>query len=172
MVKIYADVMLAKLARWLRLAGIRAVNVPYEDDTRILLLVGKEKAVLLTSDEQLFLRARKQKTEVLLVPEAGIEYQLAFVSEVMGVRIRKNPAEVCPVCGSGLVKLGKNMAVKMVPLQARSHYRAFYFCKYCRKAYWHGSHWKEIGKRLAKAGRMRISKRDLTSGSLPRPRLR
>ncbi|VVB77146.1 Mut7-C RNAse domain protein [uncultured archaeon] len=57
MAKIYADVMLAKLARWLRLAGISVLNAPYVDDTELLYSVAGAKGILLTSDVELSRRS-------------------------------------------------------------------------------------------------------------------
>jgi hypothetical protein len=71
MEKVYADVMLAKLARWLRLAGVPVLDAPYVDDTRLLGAVGRRKGLLLTSDEELFARARKRGVEALLVRQEG-----------------------------------------------------------------------------------------------------
>ena len=56
--KVFADVMLAKLARWLRMAGIAVYDAPFIDDDALLGSVERRGGVLLTSDEQLCARGK------------------------------------------------------------------------------------------------------------------
>ncbi len=76
---ILADVMLAKTSRWLGLAGIAAMDVPVQGDDQILKVSKRAGAVLLTSDVQLSLRAKKRGIEVLLVGQKDLNGQLAFI---------------------------------------------------------------------------------------------
>lgn len=149
--KVFADVMLAKLARWSRLAGISVYDAPVEDDTKLLSLVKRSKGVLLTADEELFSRAAKAKVKAFLVSETKLEKQIAYVANALGVRITAEQARICPVCNSTLAKVERTKVAGLVPSEAYRRYRLFYFCRKCNKAYWHGTHWKKIVDRLKKA---------------------
>ena len=151
MENVFADVMLAKLARWLRLAGMPVRDAPYTDDARLLGFVERQGGVLLTSDEQLCARARKRGVRFVLLKQGRIEGQIALVASALGVKVTTEPAKVCPVCGSKLVRIGRKKARGLVPQVSYSRYRLFYFCRKCRKAYWHGTHWKRIRSRLARS---------------------
>ena len=154
MEKVFADVMLAKLARWLRLAGVPVQDAPHADDAKLLTYVGKQSGVLLTSDTSLFERAKKRGVRALFIRQERLEKQIALASNGIGVRIRNSPANICPVCNSRLVRIGRERASRAVPEISYKRYRLFYLCRKCRKAYWHGTHWKRIKSRLSIAKRM------------------
>lgn len=171
MAKIYADVMLAKLARWLRMAGISVTDAPAIDDDALLRAVKRNKGVLLTSDERLCDRARKRQIRFVLVKQDRIESQMALVATALRKQIAAEPAEACPVCGSKLARITRKQAEGSVPKESYLRYRLFYFCRKCKKAYWHGTHWERIRSRLATARKIQKKMR-ARSGSPPAPRPR
>ncbi|MGC8676545.1 MAG: Mut7-C RNAse domain-containing protein, partial [Candidatus Micrarchaeia archaeon] len=148
--RLVADVMLAKLARWLRLAGIRVESAPYIDDDKIIDYVRKKRATLLTEDEQLAGRSKKQQFSALLVKGNSIEKQLAYVANATGAKIGAAPALICPYCNTRLVKVVKAKAEGVPEHVAKTH-RVFYMCNSCKRIYWRGTHWREISKKLRKA---------------------
>jgi len=161
MQKVYADVMLAKLSRWLRLAGIPVYNAPYEDDTSLLAFVIRNRGTLLTSDLELFARAEKRNAKVVLVKQEPLVNQIARVANALNTGIRTTPAEACPICNSKLVKVNKKDAEGIVPELSYRRYRLFYLCKSCKKAYWHGTHWKRIRSRLSRAKKLKARMRTI-----------
>jgi uncharacterized protein with PIN domain len=152
--KVYADVMLAKLARWLRFAGIKVYDTPFQEDSKLLHLVKRSRATLLTSDVELFTRARKAGIKAFLVQEGSIEEQIAYSANALGVIINPGQALICPVCNSLIRKVKKEKVEGMVPLDAYERHNLFYRCKKCGKTYWHGTHWKRIRSRLRRAERI------------------
>lgn len=154
MAKIFADVMLAKLARWLRFAGISVYNVPFEDDTRILGYVKRSKGVLLTADEELSRRARRARIGEVLISEKSLEGQIAQAANALGDRVSTVKEKTCPICNSDLKRVNKEKVAGLVPPEAYARYCVFYFCGKCNKAYWHGTHWKDIAKTLRKASEL------------------
>jgi hypothetical protein len=149
--KVYADVMLAKLARWLRFAGIKVYDTPFQEDSKLLQLVKKSRATLLTSDVELSKRVRKAGAKVFLIQGGSIEKQVAYVANALKVKINSGQAFICPVCNSPIRKISKKFVKGMVPSDAYEHHDLFYYCKKCGKTYWHGTHWKRIKSRLRRA---------------------
>lgn len=149
--KLVADVMLAKLARWLRLAGVSIEDAPYTDDNKIIRYVRRKKALLLTSDSMLAGRVRKRKFRALLIHEKDLEHQLAFTAEEIGLDISGYPGRICPVCNGRLRMISKKAAAARVKSAAYESHFEFYVCGGCDRVYWHGAHWKVIGKRLKRA---------------------
>ncbi|MGA3020349.1 MAG: Mut7-C RNAse domain-containing protein [Candidatus Micrarchaeales archaeon] len=152
--KVYADVMLAKLARWLRFAGIKVYDVPLQEDSKLLQLVKRSKATLLTSDAELFARARKAGIKAFLVKESSIEDQVAYVANALRTRIDSGQALICPICNSLIKKVNKENVKGVVPSDAYERHRLFYRCRKCGKTYWHGTHWKRIRDRLRRSERI------------------
>ena len=147
---ILADVMLAKLARWLRLAGIAVKDVPMQDDGAILKYTKKSGATLLTSDVALSLRARKRRIAVLLVDQHDLDCQLAYVIESLKLEIETDPSKtLCPKCGLRLNTVSSDFASRRGLLESiTERYSEFYYCKKCNKLYWQGAHWDKIKDRL------------------------
>ena len=73
-----ADLMLKKLARWLRVLGVSTLyagDFRIREDDELIKLALKKKAVLLTRDEKLFNKARDY-TQVLLIKSIYLSKQL------------------------------------------------------------------------------------------------
>jgi uncharacterized protein with PIN domain len=155
MAKVFADVMLAKLARWLRFSGMKVYDAPVEDDVKLLRSVSDAKGVLLTSDDALFLRARKRRVRAVLIRAVKLERQIALVANSLDKKIKggQKPS-ICPACNSDLARISRERASRLVPVNAYRKYRLFYLCRNCNKAYWQGTHWKEITERLKEASRL------------------
>ncbi len=154
--RILTDVMLAKVARWLRLAGIPAMDVPAQGDDAILRHSKRSKAILLTSDVALSLRARKRGITSILVTQHDLDRQLAYVIRSLRLNARTDPAETfCPRCCSPLNRVSPEFASRRgIPDAIASRYNGFYYCRRCGKLYWQGTHWISIRKRLARVARL------------------
>ncbi len=150
MQKLVADIMLAKLARWLRIVGVEVENTPYSNDDRIINYVRRRHALLLTQDRALSLRSKRRKFKVLLAQGRTLDEQLAFTAHKLGVRLDVIPEAVCPICNSKLSKVNRSLVIDKIPESARQR-RKFYFCANCKKVYWKGTHFAQIKNRLAKA---------------------
>lgn len=155
--RIIADSMLVKLARWLRLGGIGVYDAPNGGDEEVIRFVKGKKGVLLTRDEGLALRAKKQGFDVLLVKGEGIEEQLGYVSRMLGLRIKKSPGNICTICNGELRKISKKAAKGKAPARTWKRYRIFYICSKCGRLYWKGTHWRRIEEGLRNAGKISIA---------------
>ncbi|MEM3228172.1 MAG: Mut7-C RNAse domain-containing protein [Candidatus Micrarchaeaceae archaeon] len=163
--RLVADVMMAKLARWLRLAGISIYDANVVGDDALIRFVKAKRALLVTADRALAERASRRRFRVLLVTQKDLESQIAFVVKSLNLKISAMPAMLCPVCNAKLQPISKKYAKSKVPEAAYKMHRKFYVCKKCGRIYWHGTHWKAIEKRF-----MRVRKIMRTiEGSPPRP---
>jgi len=152
--RIIADVMLQKLARWLRLAGIRVYDTPYIDDIKLIKYTKALHGVLLTMDTGLTARAEKNKVKVVLVKGKNIAEQLAFVAKALKLRISTNPSGICPYCNSKLIRVDKAKVLKYLPKNVAERKKVFYKCPKCKRVYWKGTHWDKISAVLKQAIKM------------------
>jgi uncharacterized protein with PIN domain len=129
--KFIADAMLGNLCRWLRILGYDTFFGKGMDDTSLLNLAIDEKRALLTSDRELFLRA-KGAIRAVLIFEKGTEKQLEKVFRELKINPVFPPKKpICPLCNSRLKNKGEKR----------------WECS-CKKEYWEGSHWKKIQERV------------------------
>lgn len=147
---ITADVMMAKVARWLRLMGIRVNNPKFIDDTLILKSIKKYKhPALLTSDVEFHKRAIRAGVKSVCVPaHLSNEDQVRYVLNELDLKVDKSKiGSLCTKCGHRLIRIDRSKASEYdVPKNSLDSYDEFFYCKYCKKVYWHGSHWVRISK--------------------------
>jgi len=144
--RIVADNMLVKLARWLRLGGISVENAPYTVDNKIIGFVKRKKALLLTSDKQLARRSRRMGFDVLLINDTSLDKQIAYVIRALNLK-PKLPSMICPLCNGKLNRISKSSVKDLVPKKVYALHKNFYKCSKCGKIYWRGTHWKRIKER-------------------------
>lgn len=73
--KFIADMMLGRLARWLRLYGYDT-RYGVEDDDEIISIAKKEGRIILTRDFELVKKARKLGIDAIYVESNSIEEQM------------------------------------------------------------------------------------------------
>ena len=143
-----ADLMLKKLARWLRVLGVSTLyagDFRIREDDELIKLALKKKAVLLTRDEKLFNKARDY-AQVLLIKSIYLSKQLKQVLKEFKIKTNFPEKTLCPQCNSRLKQVGKKVVKqKVFPAVYKAH-SIFWVCinKQCGKVYWQGSHWKKI----------------------------
>lgn len=148
-----ADIMLKKLARWLRILGfttIYAGDYAREDDAIIRLAMKKRGAVLLTADKEMYAKARDW-VRVHFVEEKDVASQIAGVLKASKLKLESKefPSRtVCPRCGSKLKQVSRKAVEGKVFQRILRGHRVFWVCKNkaCSKVYWMGTHWKKIAK--------------------------
>ena len=150
--KFLLDGMLGGLARWLRILGH---DVKYDSNTadnELLQVADKENMILLTSDAELFHRARSKRLSSLLVTGDTEEERLALIARNLGIDLDiKMTSTKCPECGSSLSEASKTEVAEKVREKSLTLYNEFWKCTGCGKVYWLGSHWRQIHQTLEKA---------------------
>ncbi len=142
--KFIADMMLGRLARWLRLYGYDTLY-GIEDDDEILRIARAEGRVLLTRDATLAERARKLGVEAILLGSNSFEEQVEELRRY-GVEFRELfPANArCPKCNGPIRPASKEEVKDRVPPTVYEKYDEFYICQNCGQIYWPGRQWREM----------------------------
>jgi hypothetical protein len=125
--KFLADVMVARLGRWLRLFGYdTAIANGRQSDDEILAIAKKENRLLLTRDKVFYQRARKAVKAHYFVSR-GAKAELREIVKTLKLEIDFPKKTRCSVCNGTLKKMSD-----------------FWVCNSCKQTYWAGSHWARI----------------------------
>ena len=139
-----ADVMLGKLARWLRALGLDTLYFRDASDARLLGIALRENRHLLTRDVGLAARAGRT---ALLVRAERLDGQLREVVERYGVTVRA-PLSRCLLCNGELRQRHPREVRERVPSYTFATQPLFWECVGCRRVYWAGTHARGILSRL------------------------
>lgn len=142
-----ADVMLKKLARWLRILGFSVIYPDFVEDEKIINITKSKRAILLTMDAELYERAKKNNIESFLVPRSSIENQISAIIKQFNLKIDDFPSKtLCPQCNGKLDEVFRELVNGKIHPQILKRHQIFWLCKKCGKVFWEGSHWKKITK--------------------------
>ncbi|MEO2151513.1 MAG: Mut7-C RNAse domain-containing protein [Thermococcus sp.] len=144
--KFIADMMLGRLARWLRLYGYDTLY-GIEDDDEIIEVARKEGRVILTKDVALAERAERLGVNVFLLRSNSLEGQVEELKH-LGVQFGELfPANArCPKCNGPIRAVPKEAVKGKVPPRVYENYNEFYVCQNCGQIYWPGKQWREMLK--------------------------
>jgi len=144
-VKFIADVMVGKLARWLRVLGIDvAYSNTYEDD-ELIRIAGDENRVLLTRDTEL--AARPSSVRALLIQSDDYRQQVDQVIREFGLT-KFDVFSRCLECNVVLNAVSKETVFDRVPPYVYLTQERFALCPSCNRVFWHGTHADEMLKRI------------------------
>lgn len=147
------DGMLGALVRWLRICGYEARYIQNAPDEELLEQAAEKGLVLLTRDRLLFRKAQRAGLEAFLVEGKDDAEKLASVSKQFQLSLNAEKSR-CPNCGAILKPVVKETLKDRVPPRTLRAYDEFWVCGSCGKAYWKGSHWKNILETIVKASRI------------------
>ena len=139
-VRFVADVMLGRLARWLRILGYDTLYSPTLDDPELARIARLEDRILLTADVEL---ARRRGLRVILVSDDRIEAQLRAVSRELRLSVHEAFSR-CINCNTTLVELDREEARPLVPPYVFATQTRFRRCPRCGKVFWRGTHWARM----------------------------
>lgn len=135
-----ADVMLGRLARWLRALGYDTLYERALDDDALARLARTPGRILLTRDVEL---TRRRGIRTLLVRDDRVSEQLTQV--VSELRLATNAAfSRCIECNAVLQELTRDEAQPLVPPYVAATQTRFRRCPQCGKVYWRGTHWTHM----------------------------
>lgn len=134
------DSMLGNVSKWLRILGYETLFFKLHSDETLLRLSQESNRILLTSDKELFKRAKSMNiTTIFIEPNLNLKEKLIKVFKESNLQPQLNNTR-CTVCGGELSKL------EIKDLKELFFTSDFWVCKKCGKLYWKGSHWKNIMK--------------------------
>jgi uncharacterized protein with PIN domain len=143
--KLLADAMLGRLAKWLRILGYDTAYLADTDDFEVMRKAKAENRLILTQDHDL---ADRRGIRALLVESEILEDQLRQVWAEIGA-----PPEPlfsrCPVCNEPLVEAAAELVQTRVPPYVQRTQSRFSLCVACDRLYWPGSHWERMQELIA-----------------------
>lgn len=142
--RLLADGMLGRLAKWLRMLGYDTAYDNAATDPELARRARAEGRVLLTRDQAL---AARRGLRTLLIRSQVLEEQVHEVRQGLGPPPHAALSR-CAVCNSILEPISHDQAAQLVPpyvLRTRTEFRR---CPGCGRVYWPGSHLQAIRAQL------------------------
>ncbi len=137
--KFFADRMLGKLAKKLRLLGFDTMYISQIDESEILKLCTETDRILITRDKELHSKALKKGIKSFLLRTDSWRQQLTELSKI--VELRNSTAMTrCSLCNAELNRASPEKVRQKVPLYVQQIREEFYECPVCGRLYWKGSH--------------------------------
>jgi len=148
--KFLCDQMLGSLAKWLRLIGFDTFYANAEmNDDELIEVAKKEDRIVITRDEELIVRIKKQKLPIAEINTTDVDEQLKIVLKNVSID-QKNVLSRCSVCNNKLDEIEKKDVQGKVPERVFKNNERFWFCKRCDKIYWMGTHYDKITNKIKK----------------------
>jgi len=141
-----ADVMLGRLARWLRIIGADTLYIEGIADADLVRLSIEEKRVLLTRDRALP-REWWVDTCCLVESDEPLE-QLRQVVERFALPWRERLFTRCTLCNEPLAAVAAETVLDEIPAMVAAGTDSFTRCFACGRVYWAGSHVERMRQRL------------------------
>ena len=148
--KFITDRMLGTLTRYLRFMGYDTTSAnglregDPKEDTVLLTIAKEEHRLLLTKDAEL---ARRGNSTALLIKSDDVMEQVQQLIDQHLIRRRLSMSR-CSLCNTELREANtceiENTAY--APKDWRNI--SFFWCRYCKKLYWNGSHGRQLEQRV------------------------
>ena len=143
--KFVADVMVGKLARWLRVLGLDVVYSNVLDDDEIIKLAKSENRIVLTRDTGLV--PRLIESPYLFIESDHYKEQVQQVVRTFDLKEFRVFSR-CLECNTLLQDVDREAVFEKVPPYVYLTQERFATCPTCDRVYWHGTHANEMLKRL------------------------
>lgn len=147
----FADRMLGKLAKKLRLLGFDTMYLSQIDEEKILELCKQNGRTLITRDRALHMRALKDRINSVLIHSDKWREQLIELSMRFDLRSTEKMTR-CSLCNTQLVEISVEEIRDRVPLYVQDTQNSFFMCPVCNRIYWAGSHVQHALEEFRRAG--------------------
>jgi hypothetical protein len=137
-IRFFADVMTARVVRWLRAIGIDTIWEDAIADRDLVRRAIEEKRFILTLDKPLVEEWRVDNL-LLLQSENPLE-QFREIIEHFGIEKPEEFFTRCLVCNTPLRRASGEEIRAGAPPGVRENQETFDYCSSCNKVYWQGSH--------------------------------
>ncbi len=143
-----ADVMLGRLAKWLRIAGFDVLYSNRFTDDELVALSQQEARILLSRDTRLLVR--KVVTRFIFLESEQVQSQLKEVFAATRTKGLPGILTRCLACNEILLDVPRESVQDKVPpfvFQTQSYFKS---CPACSKIYWAGTHRDSVLRILEK----------------------
>jgi uncharacterized protein with PIN domain len=137
-----ADVMLGKLAKWLRIAGYDVLYSNKFTDDALIALSREEGRILLSLDSRLLVRKRVDR--FIFLQGRDLESQLRQILETTRAAQIPAPFSRCLSCNETLISVAAESVRCRVPPYVYRTQSQFKMCPKCGRIFWSGTHRKSI----------------------------
>jgi len=143
--KFIADIMVGKLARYMRMAGYDVMYINNASDDQIIKIARETDRIILTRDSLMLARREFKKgiIKYLYIKEDKLENQLDQIKSELKISLKPNLVR-CIECNEKLIKVKKEDIKNKVPPYVYKTQKNFLYCKNCDKYYWRGTHYQNI----------------------------
>ena len=145
----FADAMLGRLARWLRMLGYDTDYEKVISDETLIARVLTEHRWLLTRDCYLVQRKVLRGHHSLIVSDHLQDQLRQLRSELhLELDLGERTASRCASCNNILIVIPHEETTLTVPAYVASLHTHFVQCPNCGRIYWPGTHWTHMLARL------------------------
>jgi uncharacterized protein with PIN domain len=141
-----ADVMLGRLAKWLRIAGFDVLYSNCYTDDELISLSRTEDRVLLSRDTRLLVR--RSVCNFIFLESEKIREQIRQVFRATQIKSLPGLLSRCLSCNVVLAELTRDRALNLVPTYVFETQEQFKSCPSCRRIYWAGTHRQAVLRTL------------------------
>lgn len=135
-----ADVMLGRLARWLRALGYDTLYSSSMEDAGLARRALAEDRILLTRDVEL---TRRRGLKTILIIDDEVTRQLRQVVRAQHLSTQAAFTR-CINCNTPLAECERAEAERYVPPYVLATQTRFRCCANCGRIYWRGTHWARM----------------------------
>jgi len=143
-----ADMMVGRLARWLRILGYDTLYNPEKSVQEWIPVVVADDRILLTRNRKI--EGQLPKKNYYFVEPNDPREQLAELIERFQLDTERFLFRLCLLCNVPVVPVAKKEIVGQVPPLVFETHQEFWRCPACGRIYWRGSHLKRIREFLVR----------------------
>ena len=147
-IRFFADVMVARVVRWLRAIGIDTIWEDAIADHDLVKRAIEEKRFILTLDKPLIKEWRVDN--VLLLQSENPHQQFQQIIRHFEIKKPEEFFTRCLVCNTLLRRASAEEIAAGAPPDVRQNQETFDYCPHCNKIYWQGSHTRRMRATIEK----------------------
>jgi uncharacterized protein with PIN domain len=137
-----ADVMLGRLAKWLRIAGFDVLYSNRFTDDELVTLSRREARILLSRDTRLLVR--KAVKQFIFLESDKVQDQIRQIFDITHTTDIPGLLTRCLSCNELLNEVPRETVRETVPPYVYATQTLFKSCPKCRKIYWAGTHRQSV----------------------------
>ncbi len=136
--KFAVDVMLGKLAKWLRIIGYDTTYSATWTDADLRAAAMSEQRLVLTRDRALAESLAPGRS--LFIESQNVREQFRQVVQTFGLDTEQRLFTICTICNCQVEPIGLEAVGEQLTEFVRLQQRSFWHCPKCGRVYWEGSH--------------------------------
>ena len=141
-----ADVMLGRLAKWLRIAGFDVVYSNRFRDDELVAVSKSEGRILLSRDTRLLIR--KSVGKFIFLESDQVQDQIRQILRATRTETLSGVLTRCLGCNEVLLAVSREQVQGSVPPYVFDTQSGFKCCPRCHKIYWAGTHRQSVIRTL------------------------